>query len=847
MNDTYNARVLDLLKSSEFWVDDKTRISGNTIQGLVCPACGSKTAWAYSNGISAICCNRLSKCGARTKTSELFDLKQDIEKEFPATKKDPKRPATEYLKSRGLKDSLVGLEYAFWPNVRNSGSGAVMLPVGEDKKGKKVSNGRLLNPKSGEGKTHNSGSTSGLFWQHPGRKYDVYKPVYVVEGPIDGASLVELGHQAIAVISSGQDPSKLQISQFRKLILFFDNDEAGTRATKKWKALIPDIEALLPDPGNDANGILCSGPLEQAKQQFIESQDRYRVNANLALAESAHEYATTYLNFFKYVPGLFIFNGCTYFSSLKTKGDESYVMVERCGKFTMHVISYLLDTSAGDPEYKYYLEITPQKGRAVHSTATGRDLATPRGIKEFLLSRAKVSFEAGAQAATAIATHITESKAPEVKQLSIQGYDPTSKCYIFKDFLIDPTGKHVLPDKRGLYKVGYRDWTTPPAHAGSRRIKPATEGLKIKELHQLITTAYGNNGAVAFAWMVAGWFVNQVKAHTNFFPMASFHGDPGSGKSALTVILNAMQGRDEEGLPLSQLNTKKALARSISRVSGMFTACLEDNQRNERAFDYSIVLTGYNQNPLSLKATFSNDNRTTETPFLGSLLFVQNTEPFNQKAEKERVVSLAFDHSVLTDQTYEAYEKLSRVPLPQLARVILLTLQQRKVFENGWVDAYHKALDDLEAIHNRRIRQNHALILAFHYLFCSIFKIHYNLHEYLIEIARDKEISSSVKDYTQASYFFEQVNELPEDKTGPYLHCCIENRRIFLNLTGIEQLLRNKGLQFSVNEHLTKSLTQHPAYIRHSLKHRYPADPNVDSEGRKKQRKSWVFDANKFE
>ena len=90
------------------------------------------------------------------------------------------------------------------------------------------------------------------------------------------------------------------------------------------------------------------------------------------------------------------------------------------------------------------------------------------------------------------------------------------------------------------------------------------------------------------AWMVAGWFVYVIKEQIGFFPHLAATGDPASGKSALTVALNGMQAVDGEGTPISQLNSKKGLARTIARESGRFTALLEDSQRNERGFDLII-------------------------------------------------------------------------------------------------------------------------------------------------------------------------------------------------------------------------------------------------------------------
>ncbi len=842
-------KILTLLKQSEYWTA-KTRESGTTIQGLTCPACESVgAAWCYAASPMSINCNRQSKCGARTKTIELFGIRRDIEKDFKPTKTDPKRPARIFLESRGLKKSIKGLKFYYQQNVRNSGSGAVMFPVGKDAKtGKTVANGRLISPPPGEGKTHNSGSTSGHFWQHPGMEYNPYQPVYITEGIIDALSIIDLGHQAIAVLASGQDPAKIDLSFFHKLTLAFDSDPAGARATKKWKTVYPEAETVMPNSGQDWNDIICSGPLEQVKKRFQENLVRYHVNAALALAATARDYATTYSDHHGTPPGLFVHNGCTYYSWIKKHGDSTNLIVERCGKFTLKVISFLKDTSnAASPEYHYQIEIIPTGGRPVKAIASGKDLATPRGIKEFFLTRAKVSYEGAAASCVALATRITSAKqAPEVIQIPLTGYDIKSNWYVFQHFAVDPAGKLHHPDKRGLYKINFRSWAAPPPHAAQNAIKPALTGISPKDIHKLIVAAWGDNGAAAMAWMVAGWHVFEIKEQVGFFPHLAMSGDPAAGKSALTTILNALQGVDGEGTPISQLNSKKGLARTIARESGRFSALLEDSLRNERGFDYGVVLTGYNKGPLQVQAAFSNDLKTNVHDFLGSLLFVSNIEPFKDKAEKQRVISLHFDQEKITDQTRTAYEELCKVSLPELARVMVLTLQNRKFFEESWPQAYRKAISDLAPQENRRILQNHALVLAFHRLFCESFKIDHDLTAFMKKLAEQKCITSNEKVYSLADHFFETLDLLPEDKLEICLHLDAKKRLLYLNLPAAEQLIRNRGLQFSVNDHLTKALKQHPAYLQHSLRHRFPGEPKLDNRGLPTQRRSWLFDSNKF-
>jgi hypothetical protein len=847
-------QLLERLKESPYYTP-KTRTNDETIQGLICDKCGDPTAWAYLANPFSINCNR-GKCGARTKTLELFpELRRNIERDYPPTKEDPNRPAREYLRSRGLPDfSFKGLSFRYLKDVRKTGSGAVMFTVGKDEHDKDVLNGRLFNPPPGQGKTHNIGSTTGRHWQHPGVNYDPNQKTYITEGILDALSLLAIGQQAVAVLASGQDPGKVDLSFFKNKVLSFDNDEAGHQACRKWKKAYPEAAVILCDSGQDWNDFLTSGNLEQIKEQFEKYLPRFRNNGELALAETAQKWADIFHGFYGYAPGLFQFKKETYFAALKAPrgGDQpAFIAVTCCLRAIVNVTSYTLNRSnPARPEYLYNLEIRPsQPGRRpIAITGSGKDIATGRALNEFLLSSAKIPWEGDAKAATAMQLKITsDKKAPEVQLLPVVGYQPEVNAYVFHKWAVDQAGLVVTPDKRGHFSLGHNRIFQAPSHAEGKSITPATiTRQRIQETYHLIRAAWGENGAVALAWTVAGWFVNQVKQEINLFPFLSLYGDPASGKSALVTFLNAIQGREGEGLPITQLSTKKGNIRTIGQVSGLFTALLEDSERNDRAFDYSILLTAYNRGPLQVQAAFSNDLQTRENPFLGSLLFVQNVEPFNSKQERQRVISLQFKADAITDTTRAAYEQLTITDKHELAGIMREILANRPHFEQSWRQAYKSATATLGPLSERRILDNHSLILGFHRLFCDCFGIKEDRAtvNHFAHLARQKCLSSAVRQTTLADHFFELIDTLNPEQAESCYHFDPAKMLIYVNLPRAEYILRDiRKMSFQVNEHLTTALQKHPSYLQNSVIFRFPHAPKSENEGRPKRSRVWLFDA----
>jgi len=846
----FNDDLRDRLLKSEY-AGKKTRTHGGFINGLVCPECGKEEAWAYEKAPYTIICNHMNKCGARTKTIPLFNFAAKVEAKYSPTKEDPIRPARAYLESRGISLEVVekcGCEYH--GKTRNGCGGGVMFQVGTDEKGNKLYNGRLFNPPKGEDKSHNVGAVSGHLWRMPGMAYDPEKETYITEGIIDALSLLTMGLQAVAVLSSVYDPAKFDLSEFRNIVLAFDNDEAGAKATRRWfdhikkqadgeeqdegmRGFSQKVSAIMPING-DWNDLLCqSGTPEKAAEKFRESLDRFALQGRLALAESAKQYASVYVaGNDGFAPGLFAFHGQYYWSWVKAAKEEGLapeIFTERASNFTVFVEHYQRsDADEELPVFLYRLKVMPKNGRPVYITANGNDLKSADGLTGFFLRHGKVLWCGKIDAAKAFAEMVVESKAPVVRQAERTGYDHKTGFYILKDFAIDKKGEKILPDKDGFYKAGAGEYLRP---ALIETLKPGT--CDVAKVYQLLITAWGNNAAVALAFIVASLFVNQVKAVTKFFPFLSLYGDPQTGKSRLMMALNAMQCLDEEGLPMSGANTKKGELRTLAQVSGHTKALIEGNDREKAKFDFESILPLYNHgNPLQTRAQTTNDNRVHTLPFYAALAFVQNREPFTSRAAKERVISLKFSKTDLSESTRKAFEELAGISVQDLAGFYPAVMKGRGFFGTSWKDYFKTAKTDLKGdVPDSRINENHALLLAFHRLLCQHFGIDHDVTGHLASIGKAKMIAVQQRLETPADHFFNILQDMPDEIEGKgeyegstlYKKAFweIKDDKLLLNRAGAEKAIREAGYFLDYPERLGASLQEHPAHIKSSVPHRF--------------------------
>lgn len=318
-------RILLSLRHSPLWTD-KTRDKGETIHPLVCPACGKTEAWTYSKNPWAIICNRGNDCGKRTAITSLYpEVFRGIEEDYPATTEDPRRPATEYLKRRGLGSILEGLDYQYWPKTRDGEGGAVMfrLPGGGD-----VWSGRIIET-TGDKKGNFKGDKSGRLYHHPEIKFSPETPLYVAEGEITGLSLYAMGLNTVSTMGAAARPESFTLPDHSELFLAFDNDRAGHEAARKWKVKYPKAKVLFMDDresGNDWNDFLRNhgnDPIK-ARQAFDESLGRYLFNGSLRTAKTAAKWAEIHESSKGWVPEVFEFEGKFYEPNFdKEKGKES--------------------------------------------------------------------------------------------------------------------------------------------------------------------------------------------------------------------------------------------------------------------------------------------------------------------------------------------------------------------------------------------------------------------------------------------------------------------------------------------------------------------------------------------
>lgn len=558
--------------------------------------------------------------------------------------------------------------------------------------------------------------------------------------------------------------------------------------------------------------------------------------------ESAYDYAVGYHNLYKKAPELFEYKGCYYYSDIKEEKNKDDKIICYCVSDFVLKNKYFVEENNDDVlKYKYVCEIIPndairKKSKIVLKAGDFKKL-------DEVFEDVKCNWVGGKDANLALRKKIfRDEQTPDLRQLNFIGYDEKTNCYINRYFSINSDGEIIKPNKDKFFELSDNDFIKP--FMGNDKcimIDDEDVQMNIKNLCDLLYDLWGEKGLIAFSWMVASWFVREIKDNPTigFFPFITLYGDSQSGKSSLSEILSRVQGINDEGITMSKINTKKGEIRKISQFNSLSVALIEGQERGTK-FDYKMVLPLFNNNILQHRAKFSNDSETTDLEFLGTLMFIQNSDVFKTKQEKERVIHLKFiaDEDKFKSTIHKYYE-IKNIPVSQFPNVFVEVMKHKDDILNLWFKKYEKAKNYLrEFVMDNRISEVHAVVLAMYQVLKRLFDVKHSILDYVVKISQLKKKECATRISTSADQLIEIIKS---NYLGLETICLTDEEKceIQFRLQAILDKIYEDKISFPAYKigDLEDSLKNHPDFIDH--KKRYFPE-SLYSEA-KKQRQSWIF------
>lgn len=806
--------------------DHGFRAEGAYLRKGRCPECGRPELWTEAAQPWVLFCARLNKCGARIPARQLCpELFEQFARHHPATGPDPHATACAYLRSRGLDPEPLLRAGVFVQGSRGvevEPGRWVEFPTVKFPLAPGVACHRLIDYTGGD-KNRFEGSYKGRVWVPPG--FQPAGEVWVTEGVLDALSLIQAGRQAVSAISAGHVPgdwlASLRHAKLR-LVIALDNDRAGRDGAAKLAAACTEhgIDHVLafPPEGRDWNDLLLHGDLKPDRLEETLAEALWR--GELAGADSAEAYFAAWSA--RRSAPLFVFRGCYW----RGRSGKEGVEVRRLSDFTLEPLFALRRKgSQGLLQHTLRLKVATRR-RSVEIPLDGRQMANQRDFKIALWTQAMANWVGRQEDLDLLIDHLQARKPTVVREIDVVGYDAESDCYLFPDCAYGPDGRRREPDANGFVAVGGRLFYV---NASDDEKAIALEpGLPVAEALRLLHAAYGEVALAALGFFAASLFAEQFSARpaSRFFPFLSLHGPPGTGKSALVVLLNTLLGRAvDEGLSIEEVDTAKGTTRLMASVSNLPIAILEMDKAKARRFNMNRLLTLFNRAPLQTRANRSQDLTVNTLRFRGALVFAQNVEQFAGEAQKGRVVSLPFRKERQNRETLAALLRLQNLPPGQLARFRHEVLIRRTAFQEALFERYrhYAGYFHAEGIDYTRVANNHAIVLAGSHEALHTFLPAQEAEAwtarvaaYLLERARDKAATlGDESDY--ASLFFETVARLMvRDKITNH---CRAGHEVWLNMGEVKEVFDAERIAFYFPQLFEEFESSPHVKFRNTLKH----------------------------
>ncbi len=477
------------------------------------------------------------------------------------------------------------------------------------------------------------------------------------------------------------------------------------------------------------------------------------------------------------------------------------------------------DIRKNNPKIEYYLNLHSEYERYERDSKaklTAAELVQLNSFKLALQNNGQV-FYGNSRDLSELTHYLFETQPQKVMALSAIGYDEITKYYFFPNFTYGEDGKYshqmdeyisaVINNCHSTYIKPFMDCSDTVIEASYN------PHFDIQQLINLLNSAYSHKGLLALGFYVSSLFSHIVFEKYGFFPFLSLYGDPHTGKSFISKLLNRCFFIDSEGQTITASNTVKDHLIKISQKSNLVCALLEGG-KNSR-FDYDSILTLYNRNPLYSPASDSSNSRTHDLHLKASLSFVWNHEHFTTQAAKERVISLHFANTDINESTKQAWTELSGYRPEQLANIGDFLLKNRKFFETNLISTIDRYTNEFlnKGVTISRIAENHAIALGGIACFEKALKHEDisvpDLIQYTIECAKHKQLETSKSELHFANYFLESIHDF-----NLYQGVANHNSEVVIHLPTALNSLKQKGNDFDKNKReLITELKKHERFI----------------------------------
>lgn len=882
--------------------------SAEYLRDGICPQCGGDGLWVYRESPWSLICAKMNNCGVITDIRNFYkDLFENFTERYPATTTDPNASARAFLEYRGLNTGAMAGWYSQEQMRLADGSTAqsIRFKISDDCYWARLLNQEDIRRNKGN-KAKIVGSFKGECWAPPRQDINDRDTVWITEAIFKSCALSFLGKKTITGLSSNNLPIEfIKRNAGRKItwVIALDNDHAGHRHAPEYKKLLQDMgEKVLvayPRGKDDWDEAYRRRWKDKEGNRHEYLTDEY---FKKALWRGAYHSATTAVEkaFWLFVKTdhkymVIEHNHRIWKSTIRDKKDDS-AMEGYKGRYLNN--SEVLYTTANEnpelciQEFKsayqttaisnclpkfLYAEINPQtedKHYFFRVTFPGRqqqaltglssnDIDCPSNFKRSLLSKVTGALFNGVQADLNY-LHLSwfdANEGPEeIRTIPFVGYDKFTGAYAFPDFGYYQ-GKMVKKNKDGYLAFGNLSLKSNLKliedniyHRGNDHFDPAW--------YQDFYFVFEHQGLAALAFWTGSLFAEQIRQKQEGYTLLEISGDRETGKTTLTKLLWRLLGVSRyEGVDPLKMNDR-ALARKFAQAGNIPLVMIEGdrNESKKRSmFDYDWLKTTWEGGAIRGTGWKNHGLETSEDPFKGSVMVVQNLSIDGSDALLSRFVHLHMSAKGYNADVEKAIHRLRETDIDTMAafrnRILCHEPELLKAYFQQYDSAHRKLIERVNREQIKftpRVIQNHAQIMAWAHVLQPVFKggitdmqlSHFERYLWGRCLDRQRRLQSEHPMLQQFWDYYDKLNwKTVHHENGKTYNVEILNHlpgsgKIAVNLTDFDELCGEHKLQrIDINE--LKQL------FPNSVSRRYIENKPLRSKQNNmngRTRRCWIFD-----
>ncbi len=482
-------------------------------------------------------------------------------------------------------------------------------------------------------------------------------------------------------------------------------------------------------------------------------------------------------------------DGCYY----TTKQYKTKTHAERISNFIMEFLYFFPD---GSNNAKWYIKIQSNTGELAQIELTAKDLNSVSAFKPAIMSKGRYSFSGNqAQLDKIIEYHNTQySKAHKIACL---GWQAEHNIYAYSNGIIDGTFTFIPANKMGIVSCNDNSYYLPAlseltkedtSYLNERKFIYKPGSLSFADYNKHMVAAYGVNGAIGNAYLIAAIFRDIIFAERASFPYLFLFGEAGSGKTTFTDLHLSVFGNPQPGIGISNDSTSKSIARRISQFKNALTYIKEYTNNDVDSSTIGLLKTGYEGVGYD-RAQTSNDNKTHQTGVFSGIFIDGNELPEKNSALFSRTITITFEKTDFTTQQQVAKDILKDAAESGFGQIFVEIARHRQLMSAEFGNTYRKAIHYLKnercknlGLADRTI-EHIALLIAPIRILKAHLNFHINVEEMIgVLIAAANAQNEAMKETNEIQTFFKTLEYLSSDfkiKEGYDYH-------IKIDATGVE-------------------------------------------------------------